>query len=431
MYIPILLRGALDRGRIIALLHSFLWETQRYEDLRVLALNQQRHVLARGMRCIFQLLHRVHALAVDPEDDVARLYLRRLRRSRDLLHQQAPLSVRLLLLARLERPHRETERARLAGGRLLGLAAAIGDALLLLLELGDLDVERLLLAVAPQREIGVRARTHPGDRARELAEALDLTAVDGEDDVPGSDAGARRRAVLPHRGHQCTTGPVEAEGFGELGIDVLDGDADTTAYHAAGLDELLLDVTCHIDRDGEGDAHEAAGTAEDLRVDADHFARQVKERAAGVAGIDRHVGLDEGYVVLAGHRARCGADDARGGAVLEAERRADGEHPLSGLQARGIAELHDRQIRAIDLDHRDIGALVGTDHLGGKLAPVGEAHGHLVGIGNHVGVGQDVAVGVDDEAGARTSHRRLPPLWALIGCRNAETPEEIIERIIR
>src|SRR6516165_9655097 len=367
MCIPIPLRGALDRGRIIALLHSFLWETQRYEDLRVLALNQQRHVLTRSVRRILQLLHRVHALAVDAEDDVARLDLRRLRRSRDLLNQQAPLSVRLFLLTRLERAHRETERARLAGGRLLGLAAPIGDALLLLLELRHLDVERLLLAVAPQRETCVGSRTHRGDLARELAEALDRTAVDGEDHVPGGDSGARGGAILLYRRHQRAARPVEAEGFGELSVDVLDGDADAAAYHTAGLDELLLDVARHIDRDGEGDAHEAAGAAEDLRVDADHFARQVEQRAAGVAGIDRHIGLDEGHVVLAGHRARGGADDARGGAVLEAERRADGEHPLSGLEARGIAELHDRQIRPIDLDHRDIGALVGADHLGRKL----------------------------------------------------------------
>ena len=43
--------------------------------------------------------------------------------------------------------------------------------------------------------------------------------------------------------------------------------------------------------------------------------------------------------------------------------------------------------------------------LAGKLAPVGETHGHLVGVGDHVGVGEDVAVGADDEARARAAHR--------------------------
>ena len=31
----------------------------------------------------------------------------------------------------------------------------------------------------------------------------------------------------------------------------------------------------------------------------------------------------------------------------------------------------------VDLDHRDVGLLVGADDLGGELAPVGEAHRHL------------------------------------------------------
>ena len=168
--------------------------------------------------------------------------------------------------------------------------------------------------------------------ARQLTVALDRMAVHAEDDVAGSDAGMRGRPVLLHRGHQRTARAVEPEGLGELGVDVLDGDADTAAHHVPGPDELLLDVARHVDRDGEGHAHEAAGAAEDLRVDADHFTGHVEQRAAGIAGIHRHVGLDEGHVVLARYRASGGADDARGGAVLEAERRADGEHPLPGLE---------------------------------------------------------------------------------------------------
>src|SRR5256885_12199365 len=39
--------------------------------------------------------------------------------------------------------------------------------------------------------------------------------------------------------------------------------ADAAAHHVAGLDELLLDVARHVDRNGERHAHEAAGAAED------------------------------------------------------------------------------------------------------------------------------------------------------------------------
>ena len=223
---------------------------------------------------------------------------------------------------------------------------------------------------------------------------------------------------------------LESEGLGELRVDVLDRHADAAADHAAGLDELLLDVARHVDGNGERHAHEAAGAAEDLRVDADHLARHVEQRPTRVAGIHRHVGLDERHVVLARHRARSGADDAGGGAVLEAEGRADGEYPLPRLDARGIAELHDRQVGGADLDYRHVGAIVGADDLGGELAPVGEAHGHLLGIGHHVRVGEDVAVGVDDESGARASRRWQVGARPLLGSGNAEAAEEIIEGIV-
>ena len=43
---------------------------------------------------------------------------------------------------------------------------------------------------------------------------------------------------------------------------------------------------------GEADALVAAGIAADLRVDADHAAVHVEQRPAGVAVIDRGIGLD-------------------------------------------------------------------------------------------------------------------------------------------
>src|SRR5438874_3678907 len=50
------------------------------------------------------------------------------------------------------------------------------------------------------------------------------------------------------------------------------------------------------------------------------FRSHVEQRAARVTRVDRHVGLDEGHVAGI-ERAALGAHDARGGAVLEAERR--------------------------------------------------------------------------------------------------------------
>ncbi len=70
----------------------------------------------------------------------------------------------------------------------------------------------------------------------------------------------------------------------------------------------------------KGHAHEATGAGVDLRVDPHHFAGQVEQRATGVTRVDRHVGLDERYVVLVWQAATDGTDDALGNGVVKAER---------------------------------------------------------------------------------------------------------------
>jgi len=71
--------------------------------------------------------------------------------------------------------------------------------------------------------------------------------------------------------------------------DVLAGDADPAAAHAAVLEELRDDEFCGVDSDGEAEAlrgHDGGG------VDADDLAARVDERTAGVAGVEGGVGLD-------------------------------------------------------------------------------------------------------------------------------------------
>ena len=65
-----------------------------------------------------------------------------------------------------------------------------------------------------------------------------------------------------------------------------------------------------------------------------------------------------------------------------------------------VADLHRRQAGGLDLDHRDVGALVGADDLRLELALVGQRDQHLVGALDHVGIGHHEAVGRQDEAGA-------------------------------
>ena len=66
----------------------------------------------------------------------------------------------------------------------------------------------------------------------------------------------------------------------------------------AGLDAALLEVRQQLARDvdryreADPDVAVARAAGRDLRVDADHLAGRVDQRAAGVAGVDRGVGLD-------------------------------------------------------------------------------------------------------------------------------------------
>jgi hypothetical protein len=46
--------------------------------------------------------------------------------------------------------------------------------------------------------------------------------------------------------------------------------------------------------------------------------------------------------------------------VVEAERVADGEHPLAHARGVGISELGDRKSLTLDADHRDVGEGVPT-----------------------------------------------------------------------
>jgi len=138
-----------------------------------------------------------------------------------------------------------------------------------------------------------------------------------------------------------------------------------------------------------------------LRVDADHFTVHVEQRPAGVAGIDRHIGLDERHEIVLRQRAPLGADDARRHAAVEAERRADGDHPFAHLEFIRVADGDFRQAGRFDFQQGHIGALVRADDLGAELALVGQAHGNLFGAVHHMRIGHDVTIRTDDKTRAQ------------------------------
>src|SRR5436305_1245138 len=205
------------------------------------------------------------------------------------------------------------------------------------------QAELLRRALPPDLYRGAGARARAADEPRQIARALDRLAVERDDDVARLDAGLLRRAALLHRVDERAARAVEAERGGELARYLLDDDADAPARHAALVLQLLQDIDRHIGRNGERQAHEAAGAAIDLRVDADHLAAQVEKRPARVARVDGDVRLDERHEILLRQRAPLGADDAGRHRVLEVERRADRHHPFPDLELRRVAEANRRQ----------------------------------------------------------------------------------------
>ena len=122
--------------------------------------------------------------------------------------------------------------------------------------------------------------------------------------------------------------------------------AETPRYACSTLPELsswAIDGLDGVRGDGEADPDVAvAGAAGlDLRVDADHLAARVEQRAAAVAVVDRRIGLDhmvDRVAVRRLDRSLKGADDAGRHRALEAERVADRDDRIAHLDSTNLPE---------------------------------------------------------------------------------------------
>ena len=186
--------------------------------------------------------------------------------------------------------------------------------------------------------------------------------------------------------------------------------------------------------DRETDADRAARRRIDRRIDADDLAVHVEHRPAGIAPVDRGVGLQEIVVGAGLDVALAGREDARGDAAAETERIADRQHPIA--DPRGVAVAPGgggQRLVGLDLQQRDIGLGVAPDELGLQIGVVVQNDGDLVGVGDHVIVGYDITRRVDDKAGAergalaRLSLRTAPLGHAML----EEVPKELLERRAR
>ncbi len=242
--------------------------------------------------------------------------------------------------------------------------------------------------------------------------------------MPAASAGPRRsteRISTPSRVGQ-------RQRRSELGRELLRLDAEPSPRDFAVADDLLENAAGDGDRDGEADALRSAALRVDHAVDADEVAAAVDQRATGVAGIHRGVGLDEvleaiDAEVVAAERA----DDAVRHRAAEVERTADREHGVADLHVLELAEGHRRKVLAVGLEHREVGFRIAAAHGGAHAPPVGEHELYVVGVLDHVIVGEHVAFAADDHS--RAEARRSPR--SSVGQPREESPHDRIvgERI--
>ena len=110
-----------------------------------------------------------------------------------------------------------------------------------------------------------------------------------------------------------------------------------------------------------------------------------------------------------------GTDDAAGHRLADAERIANREHHIADLEFVAVREFNRGQVRAIDLQHGDVGLRIFADNLGRKFASITERHLHLVGVFHDVIVGEQITVLGDDHAGAKPvlfGHGHIAPASA-------------------
>ena len=245
----------------------------------------------------------------------------------------------------------------------------------------------------------------------------------------GFQPGARRRAVRRRRWRPARRSASAGPRLSAIsGVTACSSRAEPRPLHrlAAALGGGH-DHAHHVGGDRKADALRAAGARIDRGVDAGELAGHVDQRAAGIAGIDRGIGLDEELVVGdADLGARQRRDDAVRHGLADAEGIADREHDVADHQLVGIGEIERREflVRVLQPQHREIGAAVLQHDLGLELALVGQRHLDLVGALDDVDVG-------DDEAGRIDHHARAERALHLLLLAAGHAEEAAEDRIVQ
>ena len=110
----------------------------------------------------------------------------------------------------------------------------------------------------------------------------------------------------------------------------------------AKLNKLVGEGFRHIAWNGKADADAAAARREDRGVDPDKLAAEVQQRAAGIAAVNRGVGLNEPPALQGS--SRCAKADNADVRSAKAERVADGDGEVADAKFIRVSNGDLRQV---------------------------------------------------------------------------------------
>ena len=230
-------------------------------------------------------------------------------------------------------------------------------------------------------------------------------AVEADDDIallePRLFRAAARFHAPDHRAGR------KAVGRSCRAVEVLDRHAEIcSAGHMAVLLQIVNHTQRVVDRNGKADALDAragGGGAGIFRArDADDVAVHVKQRAAGVAGVDGHIRLEHvnGLAVGVDLAVKRAHNAGRHRKCQLTQRIADGDDLFADLNLVGVTDGHSLKAGCVDFQKRHIVHFVRTDDFCVVFVAVIELDGDARRAFDNVVICHDVAVARQDEAAA-------------------------------
>ncbi len=261
--------------------------------------------------------------------------------------------------------------------------------------------------------------------------AADRFTVQRGDHVTRFNAGFRRRGVRHDLAYECAALSVYSHRFRQLGVQLGTHDTQLTAFHLSILHHLRSQVFHHVARDSKADTDVATVRCQDSGVDTDQFTIQVNQRTAGITTVNGRIRLDEVFIVFRIQAATSQRrDDTRGHGFAQTKRVTDGDGVVTHAQRVRVGKLNRRQVlRILDLNQRDIGARVFTDHFGIEFTAIAHLHLNGVSIIHHVVIGHHVAFGCINNHARAECHEflLLAAAHAVIPCTAALTERGALE----